>query len=46
LSGKVFFWRVEQGKPVEGEFDLKDENGKHFKGKFKAEWGSFVATCG
>jgi hypothetical protein len=46
LSGKVFFWRVEQGSPVEGEFDLKEENGKYFKGNFKAEWGSFVAMCG
>jgi hypothetical protein len=46
LSGKVFFWRVEQGNPVEGEFDLRGENGKRFKGMFRAEWESIGAMCG
>jgi hypothetical protein len=46
LSGKVSFWRVEQGNPVEGEFDLWDKNGKHFEGKFRAEWESIGAMCG
>jgi hypothetical protein len=46
LSGKVRFWRVEQGKPVEGEFDLYTEAGQQFKGKFKAEWEDIAAYCG
>jgi hypothetical protein len=46
LHGKVFFWRVEQGSPVEGKFNLRDENGKRFQGKFNAEWSNFVAMCG
>ena len=46
LSGKVFFWRVDEASPVEGEFNLKDESGKQFNGKFKAEWGNVIAMCG
>jgi hypothetical protein len=46
LSGKVFFWRVEQGIPVEGEFNLVTGAGQQFKGKFKANWGDFLALCG
>ena len=46
LSGKVSFQRVEGGRPVEGEFDLRDESGKGFKGKFNAEWGNEIIACG
>jgi len=46
LSGEVFFWRVEEGIPVEGEFNFMTESGKQFKGKFKAEWGNVIAMCG
>jgi len=46
LSGDVFFWRVEDGIPVEGEFDFTTESGKGFKGQFKAEWGNEVIYCG
>ncbi|MCI0607801.1 MAG: hypothetical protein L0Z71_01890 [Anaerolineae bacterium] len=46
LSGEVFFWRVEEGIPVEGEFNFTTESGKQFKGKFKAEWGDQVVYCG
>ena len=46
LSGEVFFWRVDAESPVEGRFDLKDENGREFNGKFKAEWGNVTAMCG
>jgi hypothetical protein len=46
LTGKVTFWRVEQGIPVEGEFNLNAASGKHFKGKFRAEWGNEIVYCG
>ena len=46
LTGKVTFWRVEQDVPVEGEFDFMTQRGKHFKGKFKAEWGNQIVMCG
>jgi hypothetical protein len=46
LSGKVSFQRVEQGIPVEGEFDLLTETGQHFKGKFIAEWEKLTVYCG
>jgi len=46
LTGKVTFWRVEQDVSVEGEFDFMTQRGKHFKGKFKAEWGNEVIYCG
>ena len=46
LTGKVFFWRVEQGIPIEGEFDLLTEAGQRLKGKFIAEWGNEIVYCG
>ena len=46
LSGNVSFRRVEEGIPVEGEFDLTTESGQQFKGRFKAEWGNEVVYCG
>jgi len=46
MSGKVTFWRVEEGIPVEGKFDFTTESGKQFHGQFKAEWGSQIALCG
>ena len=46
LSGEVFFRRVEEGIPVEGEFNFTTENGKEFKGSFTAEWGNEVVYCG
>ena len=46
LSGEVSFRRVEEGNPVEGEFDFTTESGRRFNGKFKAEWGNVAAMCG
>jgi len=46
LTGKVTFLRVEAGSPVEGEFNLRTQRGKQFKGKFVAEWGNQIAMCG
>jgi len=46
LTGEVTFWRVKQGIPVEGEFNFLTKEGKHFKGKFKAEWGNDIVYCG
>lgn len=46
LTGTVFFWRVEQGSPVEGRFDLVTEAGQRLKGRFRAEWGNEVVYCG
>jgi hypothetical protein len=46
LTGKVFFWRVEEGSPVEGRFDLLTTAGQRLEGKFKAEWGNQLAMCG
>jgi hypothetical protein len=46
LTGKVFFWTVEQGMPIEGEFNFTSGRGERFEGKFKAEWGNQSAMCG
>jgi hypothetical protein len=46
LSGTVFFKRVDEGRPVEGRFDLVTEAGQHFEGQFKADWGDQVMLCG
>jgi len=46
LGGEVFFSHVEEGIPVEGEFNLTTESGKQFKGRFKAKWGNQVVYCG
>ena len=46
LTGKVSFQRVVQSVPVEGQFDLVTKAGKHFKGKFLAEWGNEIVYCG
>ena len=46
LTGKVTFWRVEEGIPVEGEFNFTAERGGRFKGRFKAYWGNQIAMCG
>ncbi len=46
LSGEVSYLRVDSESPVEGEFNLKDESGKQFNGKFKAEWGNEIIMCG
>jgi hypothetical protein len=46
LTGKVFFERIEAGKPVEGQFDLISEGGEKLTGKFRAEWGNQVVYCG
>ena len=45
-SGEVFFKRVEEDMPVEGEFDFRTENGKRFVGEFKAQWDNGIAMCG
>lgn len=46
LTGKVFFWRVEQGSPVVGKFDLVTEAGQQLEGKFEAEWENQPVYCG
>jgi hypothetical protein len=46
LTGKLFFWRVEQGTPIEGEFNFTSGRGGRFEGKFRAEWGNQIAMCG
>jgi hypothetical protein len=46
LTGKVFFQRLDEGNPVEGEFNLTSERGGRFKGRFKAYWGNQIAMCG
>lgn len=46
LTGKVSFQRVEQGSPVEGQFNLLTDTGEHFKGRFKAEWDDQPVYCG
>lgn len=46
LTGKVSFPRVEQGVPVEGEFDLLSEAGQRLRGKFTAEWERVAVYCG
>ena len=45
LTGTVFFWRVKQGSPVEGEFDLITEAGQQLSGTFKAEWDKVAVYC-
>lgn len=46
LSGTVFFWRVEQGHPVEGWLNLQTEAGQRLRGRIKAEWGDEAVYCG
>jgi hypothetical protein len=46
LKGEVSFKRLEEGIPVEGEFNFTTESGKEFKGPFTAEWGNEVVYCG
>lgn len=46
LAGKVSFQQVEQGLPVQGQFDLSTEAGRNFKGAFVAEWGNETVYCG
>ena len=46
LTGRVSFLRVDRERPVQGDFDLRDESGNQFRGKFIAEWGNEVAYCG
>jgi hypothetical protein len=46
LSGTVSFSAVNPANPVEGHFDLKDENGNAFKGTFRAEWNDQTMLCG
>jgi hypothetical protein len=46
LGGTVRFQAVDQGHPVQGEFELRSETGERFMGTFKAEWGAQIAMCG
>jgi hypothetical protein len=46
LSGHVSLGAVEEGRPIEGAFNLVTEAGTHLRGKFIAIWGDFVALCG
>jgi hypothetical protein len=46
LTGNVFLKRVDMEYSVEGKFDLMNEIGEQFKGKFVAEWGNMAVYCG
>jgi hypothetical protein len=46
LIGKVSFQRIDEGLPVEGEFNLRTEMGQRFKGRFRAEWNRQPVYCG
>ena len=46
LRGRVYFQRVEEGKPVDGKFDLATDSGQQFRGMFKAEWETETVYCG
>jgi hypothetical protein len=46
LTGKVFIRSIEQGIPMEGEFNLFTPAGRQFNGKFIANWGDFIVMCG
>ena len=46
LTGAVFFQGVDEGKPVEGQFNFTSGRGGHFKGKFKAAWEHKPVYCG
>ncbi|MBM3125184.1 MAG: hypothetical protein FJZ87_08925 [Chloroflexi bacterium] len=46
LTGKVSFPRVELGRPLEGEFDLRTESGHRLNGRFEAEWIDEIVYCG
>jgi hypothetical protein len=46
LTGRVWFPRVDEGKPVEGRFSLTSESGQQFDGKFIAEWENQAVYCG
>jgi hypothetical protein len=46
LSGTVSFQSVQANHPVQGRFDLVDQNGEHFKGSFDATWTDVTMLCG
>jgi hypothetical protein len=46
LTGEVWFKRIEQGTPVEGNFNLSSQRGKQYEGQFVAEWGNQAVYCG
>jgi hypothetical protein len=46
LTGKVFFNRVEEENPVEGEFRFRTKSGKRIIGRFQANWGNEIIYCG
>jgi hypothetical protein len=46
VRGSVTLQHVEEGRPVEGTFDLVTETGEQLKGKFIAEWGDEIIYCG
>ena len=46
LRGTVFFWGVQPGKPVQGQFDLLTEAGQPLRGRFRAEWKGDAVFCG
>lgn len=46
LRGTIFFWQVEEGRPIGGRFELVTEAGQRFEGQFKAEWANQIALCG
>jgi hypothetical protein len=45
-SGIVSFKKVEEDGPVQGEFNLRTDNGYQVQGKFHAIWENKIAICG
>jgi hypothetical protein len=46
LSGIVTFKQVEEDGPVQGEFNLRTDNGYRVQGKFRAIWENKTVICG
>jgi hypothetical protein len=46
LSGIVSFKQVEEYGPVQGEFNLRTDNGYRVQGKFQAIWENKIVICG
>ena len=44
LRGTIFFWRVEEGRPIEGRFELVTEAGQHFEVSLKQN-GRMKGRC-
>lgn len=45
-SGWIRFDAIQVGNPIQGEFDVEFEDGRHEHGRFEAEWCDNAALCG